>query len=113
MVIHTCRSLQRLQGEFSEKFPPDRNIPLRRVGNNRSTWFNPRISAKGAGRLVDLQYFNKVRDQPMGINRNLQFAVRAALAAAAATAVAPAAWAQQAAVATTPATTGLEEVVVT
>jgi len=49
----------------------------------------------------------------MGINRKLQFAVRAALAAATATAVVPAAWAQQAAVATTPATTGLEEVVVT
>jgi iron complex outermembrane receptor protein len=49
----------------------------------------------------------------MGINRKLQFAVRAALAAATATAVVPAAWAQQAAVATTPATSGLEEVVVT
>jgi len=50
----------------------------------------------------------------MGINRKLQFAVRAALAAATATAVVPAAWSQQqAAVATTPATTGLEEVVVT
>ena len=49
----------------------------------------------------------------MGINRKLQFAVRAALAAATATAVVPAAWAQQAAVATTPATSGLEEVIVT
>ncbi len=49
----------------------------------------------------------------MGINRKLQFAVRAALAAATATAVVPAAWAQQAAVATTPAASGLEEVVVT
>src|ERR1700733_3432726 len=50
----------------------------------------------------------------MGINRKLQFAVRAALAAATATAVVPAAWSQQqAAVATTPATSGLEEVVVT
>ena len=49
----------------------------------------------------------------MGINRKLQFAVRAALAAATATAVVPAAWAQQAAVATTPATSELEEVVVT
>jgi iron complex outermembrane receptor protein len=52
----------------------------------------------------------------MGINRKLQFAVRAALAAAAATAVIPAAWSQQAAPATAanvPAPSGLEEVVVT
>lgn len=52
----------------------------------------------------------------MGINRKLQFAVRAALAAAAATAVVPAAWSQQAAPATAsnvPAPSGLEEVVVT
>jgi iron complex outermembrane recepter protein len=49
----------------------------------------------------------------MGNNRKLQFAVRAALAAAAATAVVPAAWSQQTASATTPATSGLEEVVVT
>ena len=48
----------------------------------------------------------------MRINRRLQFAVRAALAAAAATAVAPAAWSQQAAVSTAP-EPGLEEVVVT
>ena len=47
------------------------------------------------------------------INRKLQFAVRAALAAATATAVVPAAWSQQAAVATTPAASPLEEVVVT
>jgi iron complex outermembrane receptor protein len=52
----------------------------------------------------------------MGINRKLQFAVRAALAAAAATAVVPAAWSQQATPATAsnaPAPSGLEEVVVT
>jgi iron complex outermembrane receptor protein len=50
----------------------------------------------------------------MGINRKLQFAVRAALAAAAATAVVPAAWSQQAATASNaPAPSGLEEVVVT
>lgn len=51
----------------------------------------------------------------MGNNRKLQFAVRAALAAAAAAAVVPAAWSQTApAVATEPAgSAGLEEVVVT
>ena len=48
----------------------------------------------------------------MGNNRKLQFAVRAALAAATATAVVPA-WSQQAAVSTTPASAALEEVVVT
>lgn len=48
----------------------------------------------------------------MVMNRKLQFAVRAALAAAAATAVAPAAWSQETATATTP-SAGLEEVVVT
>jgi iron complex outermembrane receptor protein len=57
-----------------------------------------------------------MREHQMGINRKLQFAVRAALAAAAATAVVPAAWSQQAAPATAanaPAPSGLEEVVVT
>src|SRR5438552_4140909 len=50
----------------------------------------------------------------MGNNRKLEFAVRAALAAAAATAVMPTAWAQQAAAAPSEsATAGLEEVVVT
>jgi iron complex outermembrane receptor protein len=48
----------------------------------------------------------------MVMNRKLQFAVRAALAAAAATAVAPAAWSQETATATSP-NAGLEEVVVT
>jgi iron complex outermembrane receptor protein len=50
--------------------------------------------------------------QHMGFNRKLQLAVRAALAAATATAVVPAAWSQQAAVSTAP-EPGLEEVVVT
>jgi iron complex outermembrane receptor protein len=53
----------------------------------------------------------------MGINRKLQFAVRAAIAAATATAVVPAAWSQQAPVASAAAAAssnaGLEEVVVT
>jgi iron complex outermembrane receptor protein len=50
----------------------------------------------------------------MGINRKLQFAVRAALAAATATAVVPAAWSQQAATSTAASSNaGLEEVVVT
>ena len=51
----------------------------------------------------------------MGINRKLQFAVRAALAAATATAVVPAAWAQTATTsnAATSSNAGLEEVVVT
>src|SRR6202795_2032946 len=49
----------------------------------------------------------------MGINRKLQFAVRAALAAATATAVVPAAWSQQAAAVSTAPEPGLEEVVVT
>jgi iron complex outermembrane receptor protein len=49
----------------------------------------------------------------MGIDRKLQFAVRAALAAATATAVVPAAWSQQAAAVSTAPEPGLEEVVVT
>ena len=49
----------------------------------------------------------------MGNNRKLQFAVRAALAAAAATAVAPSAWSQIAPAAAANDTSGLEEVVVT
>ena len=50
----------------------------------------------------------------MGNNRKLQFAVRAALAAAAATAVVPAAWSQTApAAANENPNAGLEEVVVT
>ena len=50
----------------------------------------------------------------MGINRKMQFAVRAALAAAAATAVVPAAWSQTAPAATNEnPNAGLEEVVVT
>jgi iron complex outermembrane recepter protein len=51
----------------------------------------------------------------MDTNRNLQLAVRAALAAAAATAIAPAAWSQQAPISSAPAaaSAGLEEVVVT
>src|SRR6202045_3259025 len=49
----------------------------------------------------------------MANHRKLQFAVRAALAAATATAVVPAAWSQQAAVSTAPASAALEEVVVT
>src|SRR5579862_1487864 len=50
----------------------------------------------------------------MGNNRKLQFAVRAALTAAAATAVVPTAWSQTAAaLASESSTAGLEEVVVT
>jgi iron complex outermembrane recepter protein len=50
----------------------------------------------------------------MGINHKLQFAVRTALAAAGATALAPTAWPQQAPAAAAPAESqGLEEVVVT
>src|ERR1700675_4053413 len=49
----------------------------------------------------------------MGINRKLQIAIRTALAAAAATAVAPTAWPQQAPVSTASPSQGLEEIVVT